>query len=173
MPFLLIFTLFALLDFVILFSVGSNIGLLTTLAMVLGTGFVGLYLIRREGTAALARARKRMEQGELPSSELLTGAALIFGGALLMAPGFLSDALGFLCVIPGARRVLARLLAIANVRLQILASRRGGSRQGETDDWQQTRGEQAEKEEARRPGKGHDDDRPLVGDFISRDETSR
>ncbi|EWG97938.1 FxsA family protein [Halomonas sp. BC04] len=173
MPFLLIFTLFALLDFVILFSVGSNIGLLTTLALVLGTGFVGLYLIRREGTAALARARQRMEQGELPSSELLTGAALIFGGALLLAPGFLSDALGFLCVIPGARRLLARLLAIANVRLQILAARRSGNRQGESDDWQQARGEQAGKEGTRRPGQGDDEDGPLEGDFISRDETSR
>ncbi|RCV89505.1 FxsA family protein [Billgrantia montanilacus] len=173
MPFLLIFTLFALLDFVILFSVGSNIGLLTTLALVLGTGFVGLYLIRREGTAALARARLRMEQGELPSSELLTGAALIFGGALLLAPGFLSDALGFLCVIPGARRVLARLLAIANVRLQVLASRRGGSRQGQAGDWQQASGEQPGKEGPRHPGQDDGDDRPLEGDFISRDETSR
>ncbi|MCE9680934.1 FxsA family protein [Halomonas alkalisoli] len=173
MPFLFIFTLFALLDFVILFSVGSNIGLLTTLALVLGTGFVGLYLIRREGTAALARAQQRMEQGELPSSELLTGAALIFGGALLLAPGFLSDALGFLCVIPGARRVLARLLAIANLRLQVLASRRGGRRHGQADDWQQARGEQAGKEGPRRAGQDDGDDRPLEGDFISRDETSR
>ena len=173
MPFLLIFTLFALLDFVILFSVGSNIGLLTTLALVLGTGFIGLYLIRREGTAALARARQRMEQGELPSSELLTGAALIFGGALLLAPGFLSDALGFLCVIPGARRLLARLLAIANVRLQIMASRRTGSQQEQSSDWQQAHEKQAGKEEARRPDQGDGGDRPLEGDFISRDETSR
>lgn len=173
MPFLLIFTLFALLDFVILFSVGSNIGLLTTLALVLGTGFVGLYLIRREGTAALARARQRMEQGELPSSELLTGAALIFGGALLLAPGFLSDALGFLCVIPGARRVLARLLAMASIRLQVLASRRGGDRKGPADDWHRASGEQAGQEGPHRPGHGENDERPLEGDFISRDETSR
>lgn len=173
MPFLFIFTLFALLDFVILFSVGSNIGLLTTLALVLGTGFAGLYLIRREGTAALARARQRMEQGELPSSELLTGAALIFGGALLMAPGFLSDALGFLCVIPGARRFLARLLAIANLRLQVLASRRGASRQGQADDWQQASGKQAGKDDSHRPSQGDGGDRPLEGDFISRDEMSR
>ena len=94
MPLLLFFSLFALLDFVILFSVGSEVGLLTTLLLVLATGFIGLHLIRREGTATLARAQQRFAQGEIPSSELMTGAALIFGGALLMAPGFLSDGLG-------------------------------------------------------------------------------
>ncbi|MBZ0330043.1 FxsA family protein [Halomonas sp. ANAO-440] len=173
MPLLLIFTLFALLDFVILFSVGSNIGLLTTLGLVLATGFAGLYLIRREGTAALSRARQRMELGELPSSELLTGAALIFGGALLLAPGFLSDALGFLCVIPGARRLLARLLAAAHVRLQVMAARRDGKGPGQADGWQQARGEQAGKDRGRGPGQYDNGERPLEGDFISRDETSR
>ncbi len=87
MPFLLIFTLFALLDFVILFSVGSQIGLLTTLLLVLATGFIGLHLIRREGAATFARARERLERGEVPSGELLTGAALIFGGAPADGPG--------------------------------------------------------------------------------------
>ncbi len=75
MPFLVIFTLFALLDFILLFSVGSQIGLLTTLVLVLGTGFIGLHLIRREGVATFARAQERMARGEVPSGELLTGAA--------------------------------------------------------------------------------------------------
>ncbi|MCP1367727.1 FxsA family protein, partial [Halomonas sp. BBD48] len=100
MPILFAFTLFALLDFVILFSVGAQIGLLMTLLLILGTGFLGLHLVRREGLATFQRAQQRLAQGEIPSSELMTGAALIFGGALLMAPGFLSDALGFMCLLP-------------------------------------------------------------------------
>src|SRR5690554_5128700 len=126
MPFLLAFTLFALLDFVILFSVGSQIGLLTTLLLVLATGFIGLHLIRREGAATFARARERLERGEMPSGELLTGAALIFGGALLMAPGFVSDALGFLCLIPDARRLLGKLLTVLGLRMGSVQVHAGG-----------------------------------------------
>lgn len=170
MPILLFFSIFTLLDFVVLFSVGSQIGLLPTLGLVLATGFTGLYLIRQQGTATLARARERMAQGELPSSELLAGAALIFGGALMLAPGFLSDALGLLCVLPGARRLLARLLALLNLRW-LVAYRNapaetpaGGGRHGNdsephaNDPHKQQEGDQA---------------RPLEGDFISRDEPRR
>lgn len=88
MPILLFISLFTLLDFVLLFTIGGQIGLLTTLLLVLGTGFIGLYLIRKEGVSTFARARQRMQMGEIPSQELLTGAALIFGGALLLARGF-------------------------------------------------------------------------------------
>ncbi|PMR72606.1 FxsA family protein [Billgrantia endophytica] len=171
MPFLLFLILFILLDAITLFSVGSRIGLLPSLVLVLATGFVGLYLIRREGTAALARARRRMEQGEMPSNELLTGAAMIFGGILLLAPGFLSDVLGVMCVIPGARRVLARLMALANLRIQGMAYRAGTTRHTR-DDWQQASGEHPGEGGASQQGR-RGEDRPLEGDFISRDEPRR
>ena len=51
-----------------------------------------------------------MQVGEIPSQELFTGAALIFGGALLLAPGFLSDALGIACLLPNARQLLFKAL---------------------------------------------------------------
>ncbi|WP_111412155.1 FxsA family protein [Billgrantia lactosivorans] len=173
MPLLIFFTLFALLDFIVLFSVGSQIGLLPTLVMVLATGFIGLHLIRRQGTATLARARQRLAQGELPSSELLTGAALIFGGALMLAPGFLSDALGLLCVVPGARRQVARLLALANLRLHGAAQRSASGPSGHGEGWQRPEGEpraRATREEGEPSG---DDGQPLEGDFISRNEPRR
>lgn len=170
MPFLLIFSLFALLDFVILFSVGSQIGLLTTLGLVLATGFIGLHLIRREGMATFARAQQRLAQGELPSSELLTGAALIFGGALLMAPGFLSDALGFMCLIPNARRLLGKWLGWLGIRLQGLHTRTASyrPRQGTDADWQQASTEAPHDDTAHtdRQAQGQ----PLEGEFISHDE---
>lgn len=172
MPFLLLFTVFALLDFVLLFSVGSQIGLLTTLALVIGTGVVGLHLIRREGVATFARAQQRMAQGELPSSELLTGAALIFGGALLMAPGFLSDALGFMCLIPNARRLLGKWLGWLGIRLQGLHTQADPyrTRQDSATDWQQAnegRGASSHERPDETPGE------PLEGDFIARDERRR
>ena len=169
MPFLLIFTVFALLDFVLLFSVGSQIGLLTTLALVLGTGFIGLHLIRREGVATFARAQERMARGEVPSGELLTGAALIFGGALLMAPGFLSDTLGFMCLIPDARRLLGKLLGRVGLRMRGVHVHTGGyrPRQGSDADWQQA---DAPHGEATRESHGDSRDEPLEGDFIGHDE---
>lgn len=169
MPVLVIFTVFALLDFVILFAVGSEIGLLATLLMVLATGFIGLHLIRREGVATFARAQERMAQGELPSSELLTGAALIFGGALLMAPGFLSDALGFMCLIPNARRLLAKALGWVGVRMKGLHVHRESyrPRQGNDADWQQTRPHSEPPGSSRR----NPQDEPLEGDFIPHDDS--
>lgn len=178
MPLLVIFTLFALLDFVILFSVGSQIGLLSTLLLVLATGFIGLHLIRREGVATFARAQERMAQGEIPSGELLTGAALIFGGALLMAPGFLSDTLGFMCLIPNARRLLARLLGWVGVRMKglHLHAEAYRPRQGTDADWQQagprreTRDGQ-DTDEHNKASHGDRQDEPLEGEFISRDDS--
>lgn len=172
MPFLLLFTVFALLDFVLLFSVGSQIGLLTTLALVIGTGVIGLHLIRREGVATFARAQQRLAQGELPSSELLTGAALIFGGALLMAPGFLSDALGFMCLIPDARRLLGKLLGRLGMRLQGVHVQAGAyrPRQGSDADWQQADEARGASYSAHTEGAPEE---PLEGDFIARNERRR
>ncbi|ERS84216.1 FxsA family protein [Halomonas sp. PBN3] len=173
MPFLLFFTLFALLDFVILFSVGSQIGLLTTLALVLATGFIGLHLIRREGAATFARARERLERGEVPSGELLTGAALIFGGALLMAPGFVSDALGFLCLIPDARRLMGKLLAWLGIRTHGFHMHRDGVGAGPGvgrphDDWAQA--DEGRRRRGAEEAPSSEDDGVMEGEFISRDE---
>ncbi len=168
MPILIFFTLFTLLDFVVLFTVGSYIGLPVTLALLLSTGFVGLHLIRRQGTAALSRAKQRMSQGELPSGELLTGAALIFGGALLLAPGFLSDLLGLACIVPGARRTLGRLLAGAHLRVLVAAA---GRRQGPRPaPEREPTGERPQAHDENRQGQPAD---PLEGDFIGRDEPRR
>lgn len=167
MPILIFISLFTLLDFVMLFSIGSQIGLLATLLLVLGTGFAGLHLIRKEGVSTLARARQRMQAGELPSSELLTGAALIFGGALLMAPGFLSDALGMACLIPSARQLMFK--ALTWLGLKSALGKQQGSFTSSTRSNERTGGfEQPFDDTSTSEQEG-----PIEGDFISRDETSR
>lgn len=173
MPFLVIFTLFALLDFVILFAVGSEIGLWSTLLLVLATGFIGLHLIRREGVATFARAQERLNQGEIPSGELLTGAALIFGGALLMAPGFVSDTLGFMCLIPNARRLLARVLGWIGARVKgfHMHADTYRPRTGKDDDWQRA-GPHRDASDTRHKGRqGDRQDEPLEGEFIPHDDS--
>ncbi|TDN96173.1 MULTISPECIES: FxsA family protein [Halomonas] len=173
MPFLVLFTVFALLDFVILFSIGSQIGLLSTLLLVLATGFIGLQLIRREGVATFARAQERMAKGEIPSGELLTGAALIFGGALLMAPGFLSDALGFMCLIPNTRRLLAKWLGWVGVHVKSLHlnARTYRPRQATDADWQQAGPRRESPDAGDQHAHGHRQDAPLEGEFLSRDDS--
>ncbi|SDL67653.1 UPF0716 protein FxsA [Franzmannia pantelleriensis] len=172
MPFLLLFTLFALLDFVILFSVGSQIGLLTTLLLVLATGFIGLHLVRRQGVATLQRAQQRFAQGELPSAELITGAALIFGGALLVAPGFVSDALGFMCLIPGTRQLLGRAFGRVGVKARGFSfQQQPGPR---PDDWHQAAGQRPSDDwQPHRNGDTGSTQGPIEGDFISRDDARR
>ncbi|MDQ7727665.1 FxsA family protein [Halomonas sp. SpR8] len=169
MPILIFISLFTLLDFVVLFSIGSQIGLLTTLLLVLGTGFAGLHLIRREGVATFARARQRMQVGEVPSSELLTGAALIFGGALLMAPGFLSDALGLACLIPSARQLMFKALTWLGLKTVV------GAQQGSGDSTaRQTSNEHSERfDGASKNSQSAQQEGPIEGDFISHDEPLR
>lgn len=159
MPIVIFISLFTLLDFVVLFSIGSQIGLLTTLLLVLGTGFVGLHLIRKEGFSTFARARQRMQAGELPSSELLTGAALIFGGALLMAPGFLSDALGLACLIPRARQLMFRALTWLGLKKVAGQQQNPRASSAQPDDYPHRQSSQQ--------------DGPIEGDFISKDESPR
>ncbi len=156
MPILIFISLFTLLDFAVLFSIGSQIGLLTTLLLVLGTGFIGLHLVRKEGVSTFARARQRMQAGEIPSSELLTGAALIFGGALLMAPGFLSDALGLACLIPSARQLMFKALTWLGLKTVVAQQQNSGASSAKPENDQSKRSSQ--------------ENGPIEGDFISRDE---
>ncbi|MHB0774305.1 FxsA family protein [Halomonas sp. WWR20] len=165
MPLLFLITLFALLDFVVLFAIGGQIGLLATLLLVLLTGGIGLHLIRREGVSTLQRAQLRFARGEIPSDELITGAALIFGGALLMAPGFLSDTLGLLCLIPRSRQLLGRGLARATAKLGIFQQQ---SFRYTQDDW--ANGARTSQTQSHRDPQDDADKTPLEGDFISKDE---
>lgn len=169
MPLLLAFSIFALLDFILLFSIGSEIGLLTTLILVLGSGFLGLHLIRREGVSTFARARQRLERGEMPAGEMMHGAALIFGGALLMAPGFLSDALGFMCLIPNGRRLLGKALKGLGMSLRMItpegnAGNAGDSRRQQAGGWHPD--DAPEQPSARHSGA----EAPIEGEFIPHDE---
>lgn len=171
MPLLLLFVLFVVFDFVTLFVVGSQIGGLATLALLLLTSVIGVYLVRRVGMATLRRAQQRFANGELPSGELLSGIALIAGGILLIAPGFLSDMLGLACLIPSSRQWLGRLVGRANVQVSGFQYRRQESNPDEIDDWQtETRHHQSNTSDANDGDHRQD---TLEGDFIPRDDTRR
>ena len=115
---LLVFITVPLLEMVVLIQVGGIIGALPTVALTVLTAVIGVALLRHEGTATIARVQDKLNRGEIPDVELLEGVMLLFGGALLLTPGFITDTIGFICLLPGLRTPIARTLIH---RLKILS----------------------------------------------------
>ncbi|MBP8885293.1 membrane protein FxsA [Pseudomonas indoloxydans] len=104
--FLFLFLLFPIIELALLIKVGSAIGVLPTLMLVIGTAILGSVLLRVAGVATAWRAREKLSRGELPEQEMLEGLLIAVGGGLLLLPGFISDILGVLCLTPFTRRLL-------------------------------------------------------------------
>lgn len=109
---LLLFLLVPIAEIFVLIEVGSVVGTVPTIGLVVFTAMLGAVLMRAQGFATLQRVQKSLEQGELPAVALLEGAVILVAGALLLTPGFLTDSVGFACLVPVWRRlVIQRLLA--------------------------------------------------------------
>lgn len=104
--FLFLFIALPIIELVVLIEVGSAIGALNTIGLVLLTAIIGAALLKKQGLATLTRANQRINSGEIPAREMAEGLILAFGGALLLTPGFITDAVGFLCLLPGSRHWL-------------------------------------------------------------------
>lgn len=108
--FLFLFLLFPIVELALLIQVGSAIGVLPTLLLVIGTAILGGVLLRVAGVATAWRAREKLARGELPEQEMLEGLMIALGGGLLLLPGFITDVLGVLCLIPFSRGLLVNKL---------------------------------------------------------------
>ncbi|AYC35134.1 membrane protein FxsA [Pseudomonas cavernae] len=102
--------LFPLIELAVLIKVGSAIGVLPTLLLLIGTAVLGGVLLRVAGLATAWRARERLARGELPEEEMLEGLLIAVGGGLLLLPGFISDVVGLVCLLPPVRRLLVAKL---------------------------------------------------------------
>ena len=113
---LLIFIIVPIVEMWLLIQVGGVIGAVPTIAAVLMTAVIGLALLRRQGLSTLLRVNQRMASGELPAEEMLEGIILAVSGALLLTPGFFTDAIGFVGLTPLLRQwVVRRLVGRVNV----------------------------------------------------------
>ncbi|WP_422132593.1 FxsA family protein [Endozoicomonas sp. ALD040] len=112
-----IFLLLPALELVVLIKVGSYIGALNTLALVILGMVAGMAVIRRQGFRTMLKAREKMNRGEKPALELLKGFVTALGGVLLMVPGFITDFIGLVLLIPPVRSMLVRRM-IKNGRWQ-------------------------------------------------------
>ncbi len=127
MPLFLVLVLVAvpLAEIAIIIEVGGLIGVGWTIALLALDSLLGAILLRREGARAWQRFRDTLGANRWPGDEVAQGALIILGGALLLTPGFLTDAVGFVLLAPPARAVVARVL---RRRFSPLAARGATSR---------------------------------------------
>lgn len=108
----LILVVVATAEIYLLMELGGWLGAPATIGLVLATAFLGSYLVRRQGTETLMRLQQRTATGQSPHGEMLEGAGLIIAGAFLVTPGFVTDACGFLLLVPKFRRELVAALVV-------------------------------------------------------------
>lgn len=110
----LLFTVLPAIELALLIEVGRRIGTLQTIGLILVTGVVGAALARYQGLAVLRRAQRELAEARMPAAALMDGVIILVAAALLVTPGILTDAVGFLLLIPltraGIRRFLGRWL---------------------------------------------------------------
>jgi UPF0716 protein FxsA len=99
-----------LVEIYVLIQVGQLLGALPTIALLLAMSVLGAVLLKREGARTWRAFREALGSGRVPATEVADGALVIFGGALLLTPGFVTDLFGLLCVLAPSRAVLRRML---------------------------------------------------------------
>ncbi|MCP3866078.1 MAG: FxsA family protein [Aestuariibacter sp.] len=108
---LLLFILMPIAEIALLLQVGDMIGGWNTVGLIIVTAFVGAYLVRQEGLSTLQKAQQKMANNEVPGKEMMEGLMLVIAGVLLVTPGFITDIIGFLFVLPFSRQLMAGQLA--------------------------------------------------------------
>ena len=108
----LLFVVMPVVEMWLLITVGTEIGAMATIGLVLLTAVFGAKLLREQGFATLWRGQRKLEEGKLPAQEIVEGIILAVSGALLLTPGFITDAIGFAGLIPPIRALfVSRLIS--------------------------------------------------------------
>jgi UPF0716 protein FxsA len=106
--FLLLFLLFPVLELYVFFKVSTAIGFFPALLLIIAGSALGVLVLRVAGLATVLRTRASLQRGELPAEQMFNGLVTAMGGVLLIVPGFISDVLGVLCLLPFTRHFLIR-----------------------------------------------------------------
>lgn len=104
----LLFVFIPLAELYLLIHVGSYFGALPTIALCLFTAALGAAMLRHQGLETMSRAQVKLQQGEMPASDMIGGLILLCSGMLLLTPGLLTDVIGFVCLLPHFREHIAR-----------------------------------------------------------------
>ena len=103
----LVFIVTPILEIALFMQVGGLIGLVPTLIMILLTAIIGVNLLKSQGISVWHDIQSQLGQGQVPAVAMISGAQLLFAGGLLLTPGFLTDTIGFLLLVPQVRRAVA------------------------------------------------------------------
>lgn len=119
----LLFIAIPLIELYFIIVIGEAIGAFWTVMLVILTALIGVSLLRIQGMSTLMRAQQNMSQGQIPAMEMMEGFALAVAGILLLTPGFITDFIGFLLLVPASRRAIIRyIMARASVHTGFNAS---------------------------------------------------
>jgi UPF0716 protein FxsA len=111
-----------IVELAVIIQVGQALGVVQTLLLMVVVSVVGAWLVKREGLGLWRRAQRQLETGVVPGRELVDAMLIMLAGALLLTPGFVSDCLGILLLLPPVRAVV-RGLVIRRLRTRVVAPR--------------------------------------------------
>ena len=103
----LTFIIIPIIEISIFITIGSNIGILNTIAIILLTALIGIFLVRRRGLSILFNAQNNLSQGIMPTEEIKGGIFLLISGLLLITPGFFTDCIGFTVFLKPVQNIIA------------------------------------------------------------------
>ncbi|MEA3454493.1 MAG: FxsA family protein [Candidatus Caldatribacteriota bacterium] len=107
---LILFVIVPVTELYILIEVGKRIGSLATIGIIIFTGILGAYLVKNQGFMILKKIQNDLNDGIMPGDSMIQGAIILAGGILLLTPGFVTDILGFIFLIPVSRKVVKKYL---------------------------------------------------------------
>ena len=113
----LIFVVMTLLEIYVLVTVGQAIGGLSTVLLVIVTALIGSTLLRQQGWSTMAKAQQSIAEGKTPALEMLEGVVILVSGVLLLTPGFITDGLGLLGLMPWSRSYFINHILEKNAEL--------------------------------------------------------
>jgi len=130
LPLVLLFVVVPIAELAVVIEVGQEIGVLWTVALLVADSIAGSVLMRSQGRTAWRRFNDAVAAGNVPAREVLDGTLVIFGGLLLLTPGFLTDILGLVLLIPPIRAVV-RAALVRRLAHRMVASMSAPRRRGE------------------------------------------
>ena len=107
---LILFGLYGWIEFEALILIGNEIGGLASFLGIFVTAFIGMWLLRTQGRAVMVRWQSNLHKGEMETDSLASGLSLLLGGFLMLLPGYVTDAIGILCFVPGLRFIIGAAL---------------------------------------------------------------
>ena len=131
LPLVVLFVLVPIAELYVILQVGDAIGAVPTILILVADSLLGSVLLRSQGRSVWRKFNAAIAEGRMPHREIVDGVAVIFGGAFLLTPGFLTDVVGLLLLLPPTRAALRRLVVRRiGRRIGMRAARGGGPVEG-------------------------------------------